>query len=98
MISLSNSALNEKLTMSTVKDDIFNEETRKRELGTTDSDESRALVLEGRSLRGRGQGRGHQKCTGRGRPKSQSSGRIFTCDFTVIRRDISKAIVQNIKH
>ena len=40
MVSLSNSAPNRKLTMSTIKDAIFNEEARSIEMGMTDSDES----------------------------------------------------------
>ena len=40
MISLGNSAPNEKLTMSMVKDALFNEEARKREMGTIDQSES----------------------------------------------------------
>ena len=40
--------------MSIVKDVIFNEEARRREMGLTDSDESQALVLEGIRERDRG--------------------------------------------
>ena len=39
MVSLSNSAPNEKLTMSMVKDALFNEEAWRREMGTKDNDE-----------------------------------------------------------
>ena len=46
VVFLSNSAPNEKLTMSMVMDALFNEEARRREMGTTDSDDSRALVSE----------------------------------------------------
>ncbi|GFS36321.1 hypothetical protein Acr_00g0045360 [Actinidia rufa] len=58
-----NSVPNGKLTMNMVKDVLFNEEARKREMGTTDSDELRALVSKGSRERGRGQGRGHQRET-----------------------------------
>ncbi|GFZ09248.1 hypothetical protein Acr_20g0010560 [Actinidia rufa] len=60
VVSLSNSAPNGKLTTSMVMDALFNEEPWRREMSTEDSDDSRALVLEGSRERGRGQGRGHQ--------------------------------------
>ncbi|GFY85303.1 hypothetical protein Acr_04g0000410 [Actinidia rufa] len=63
VISLSNSAPNEKLTMSMVMDALFNEEARGREIGSTDQSESQALVLEGSRERGRCQGRGHHRDT-----------------------------------
>ena len=46
MVSLSNSAQNGKLTTSMVMDTLFNEEARRREMGTADSDDSQALVSE----------------------------------------------------
>ncbi|GFZ18461.1 hydroxyproline-rich glycoprotein family protein [Actinidia rufa] len=49
-----NLAPNGKLTMSMVMDALFNEEARRREMGTTDQSESHALVLEGSRERGRG--------------------------------------------
>ena len=60
MISFSNSAHNEKLTMSTVKDAMFNEEARKRAMGMTGSDELRALVSKGCREKYRGQERGQR--------------------------------------
>ena len=66
--------------MSMVKDAIFNEESRKRETGTIDSDESLALVSQGSRERDRGQGRG-QRGTSRGQPRSQSRSRTFTCFY-----------------
>ncbi|GFZ08239.1 hypothetical protein Acr_20g0000470 [Actinidia rufa] len=61
VISLSNSAPNGKLTTSMVMDALFNEEARRREMGSTDQSESQALVSEGSRERGRGQGRGHHR-------------------------------------
>ena len=81
VVSLSNSALNGKLTTSMVIDILFNEEARRREMGTTDQSESQALVSEGSRERGRGQGRGHHRGTGRGRRRSQSRGRTFRCFY-----------------
>ncbi|GFS29603.1 hypothetical protein Acr_00g0007440 [Actinidia rufa] len=49
--------LNRKLTTSMVMDALFNEEARRREMGSTDQSESQALVSEGSRERGRGQGR-----------------------------------------
>ncbi|GFY90931.1 hypothetical protein Acr_07g0011270 [Actinidia rufa] len=63
VVSLSNSAPNGKLTTSMVMDALFNEEARRREMGSTDQSESQALVLEGSRERGRGQGRGHHRDT-----------------------------------
>ena len=68
VVSLSNSALNRKLTMSMVKDALLNEEARRREMGKTDSDESRALVSQRSRERGRDQS--HGRGTDRGRPRS----------------------------
>ncbi|GFY89069.1 hypothetical protein Acr_06g0010090 [Actinidia rufa] len=83
VVSLSNSAPNEKLTTSMVMDVLFNEEARRREMSTTDQSESQALVLEGSSERGRGKGRGHHKGTKKGQWRSQARGctiRCFYCD------------------
>ena len=74
MVSLNNSSPNRKLTMSMVKDALFNEEAWRREI---ESDESRTLVLEG----SRERGRSHQRCIGRGRPRSQSRSLTFTCFY-----------------
>lgn len=54
MVSLSNSAPNGKLTMSMVKDVLFNEEARRKEMGTTIHNGTQALVGKGR---GRSQGK-----------------------------------------
>ncbi|GFZ10796.1 hypothetical protein Acr_22g0001940 [Actinidia rufa] len=61
VVSLSNSALNRKLTTSMVIDAIFNEEARRRDIGTIDQSESQVLVSEGSWERGRGQGRCHHR-------------------------------------
>jgi len=52
VVSLSNSAPNGKLTMSMVMDALFNEEARRREMGSTDQSESQALVSKGSRKRG----------------------------------------------
>ena len=99
VVSLSNSAPNGKLTTSMVMDALFNEEARRREMGTTDQSESQALVSEGSRERGRGQGRGHHRGTGRGRRRSQSRGRTFRCFYCDqeghIKRDCPKYKAQN---
>ncbi|GFY90898.1 hypothetical protein Acr_07g0010940 [Actinidia rufa] len=77
VVSLSNSAQDGKLTMSTVKDALFNEEARKKEMGMTERSESQALISDG----SRERGRGHHRNNGRGRPRSQSRGRSFKCFF-----------------
>ncbi|GFZ21996.1 hypothetical protein Acr_29g0011580 [Actinidia rufa] len=53
VVSLSNSVPNGKLTTSMVMDALFNEEARRREMGSTDQSESQALVLERSRERGR---------------------------------------------
>ena len=99
VVSLSNSAPNGKLTTSMVMDALFNEEARRREMGTTDQSESQALVSEGSRERGRGQGRGHHRGTGRGRRRSQSRGRTFRCFYCDqeghIKRDCPKYKAQD---
>lgn len=59
VVSLSNSAPDGKLSMSIVKDALFNEEARRKEMGTDCEDESRALVSDGN--RGRSQMRGNRR-------------------------------------
>ena len=50
--------------MSVVKDILFNEKAWKREMGTTESDESRALVSEGkRSRLGKRSSKGYRQRT-----------------------------------
>ncbi|GFS33426.1 hypothetical protein Acr_00g0028390 [Actinidia rufa] len=99
VVSLSNSAPNGKLTTSMVMDALFNEETRRREMGSTDQSESQALVSEGSRERGRGQGRGHHRGTGKGRWRSQARGRTvrcFYCDHEGhIKRDCPKYKAQD---
>ena len=70
VVSLSNSAPNGKLTTSMVMDALFNEEARRREMGSIDQSESQALVSEGSRKRGRGQEKGHHRGTGKGRWRS----------------------------
>ena len=51
VVSLNNSALNGKLTISMVKNALFNEEVRRREMDTTNSDELQALISKGSKAR-----------------------------------------------
>ncbi|GFY87492.1 hypothetical protein Acr_05g0011310 [Actinidia rufa] len=53
VVSLSNSTQDGKLTMSTVKHALFNEEARKKEMGMTDRSESQALISDESRERGR---------------------------------------------
>ncbi|GFZ01897.1 hypothetical protein Acr_15g0005060 [Actinidia rufa] len=99
VVSLSNSAPNGKLTMSMVMDALFNEEARRREMGSTDQSESQALVSEGSKERGRGQRRGHHRSTEKGRWRSQTRGRIVRCFYCDqeghIKRDCLKYKAQD---
>ena len=52
--------------MSIFKDALFNEEAQRREMGTANSDNSRALVSKG----SRERDQSHQRGTGRVRPRS----------------------------
>ena len=75
VVSLSNSAPNGKLTMSLVKDALFNEEVRRKDMSTN---QSHALVTENRGRQQRSsRGRGRQQENGRsnGRGRSMSRGR-----------------------
>ncbi|GFZ02195.1 metallopeptidase M24 family protein [Actinidia rufa] len=67
VVSLSNFGQDGKLTMSTVKDALFNEETRKKDMGMTNQSESQALISDG----SRERGRGHHRSNGRGRPRDK---------------------------
>ncbi|GFZ06608.1 hypothetical protein Acr_18g0007780 [Actinidia rufa] len=97
--SLSNSAPNGKLTTSMVMNALFNEEARRREMGSTDQSESQALVSEGSRERGRGQGRGHHRGTEKGRWRSQARGRTVRCFYCDqeghIKRDCPKYKAQD---
>ncbi|GFZ11016.1 hypothetical protein Acr_22g0004140 [Actinidia rufa] len=99
VVSLSNSAPNGKLTTSMVMDALFNEEARRREMGSTDQSESQALVSEGSRERGRGQGRGHHRGTEKGRWRSQARGRTVRCFYCDqeghIKRDCPKYKAQD---
>ncbi|KAF7149048.1 hypothetical protein RHSIM_Rhsim03G0193900 [Rhododendron simsii] len=79
VVSLSNSAPDGKLSMSIVKDALFNEEARRKEMGTDCEDESRALVSDGN--RGRNQTRGNRRGGGsRSRPRGGTPiPGSFTC-------------------
>ncbi|GFS36195.1 plant UBX domain-containing protein 2 [Actinidia rufa] len=99
VVSLSNSTPNGKLTTSMVMDALFNEEARRREMGSTDQSESQALVSEGSRERGRGQGRGHHRGTEKGRWRSQARGRTVRCFYCDqeghIKRDCPKYKAQD---
>ncbi|GFZ04844.1 hypothetical protein Acr_17g0004160 [Actinidia rufa] len=82
-----NSAPNGKLTTSMVMDALFNEEARRREMGSTDQSESQALVSEGSRERGQGQGRGHHRGTGKGRWRSQARGRTVSYVLLAASKD-----------
>ena len=60
MVSLSNSATNGVLQLAMVKDNLFNEETRRKDMG---KDNTQALVTEnkGRSETRNSKGRGNSK-------------------------------------
>lgn len=73
VVSLSNSAPDGKLTMNMVSDALFNEEARRKEMGTSNYDGTQALVVDGR---GRSQERGHGSSN---RGRSSSRGHSFTC-------------------
>ncbi|XP_048323873.2 retrovirus-related Pol polyprotein from transposon TNT 1-94 [Ziziphus jujuba] len=78
VVSLSNSAPNGKLTMAMVKDALFNEEARRKDIGM---DQSHALVTErGRQQRGgRDRGRGRSKSRGRSTDGRKSSYKCYHC-------------------
>ncbi|GFY86964.1 hypothetical protein Acr_05g0006030 [Actinidia rufa] len=82
-----------------VMDALFNEEARRREMGSTDQSESQALVSEGSRERGRGQGRGHHRGTEKGRWRSQARGRTVRCFYCDqeghIKRDCPKYKAQD---
>lgn len=69
VVSLSNSAPDGKLTISMVKDALFNEEARRKDMGTN---QTHALVTE---HRGRQQGKQQRSNRGKGRGMSRSRGR-----------------------
>lgn len=80
VITLSNSAPEGKVTMSMVKDALFNEEARRKEMGTANTDvDSHVYVAENRgrsSSRSRG-----KRWNGRGRSKSRDrSFKCYYCD------------------
>ncbi|GFS37164.1 remorin family protein [Actinidia rufa] len=90
---------NGKLTTSMVMDALFNEETRRREMVSTDQSESQALVSEENRERSRSQGRGHHKGTEKGRWRSQTRGRTVRCFYCHqeehIKRDCPKHKAQD---
>ena len=79
VVSLSNSAPNGKLTMSMVKDALFNEETRRKDIG---SDQSHALVTEKRGRQREGnqsRWRGRSKSRGRSTDGRKPTYRCYHC-------------------
>ena len=73
VVSLGNSALNGKLTMELVKDALFSEEARRKEMETYDHSGSQALITE--------RGRGSSWNNGRGQGKSKGEGRKIICFY-----------------
>jgi transposase InsO family protein len=69
VVSLSNSAPNGVLQLAMVKDSLFNEETRRKDMG---KDDAQALVTENR---GRSKGR-NSKGRGKSRSQSQTKGKV----------------------
>ena len=67
VVSLSNTVQEGKLTMSMVTDAMYNEETRRKDLG---GDQSHALITENK-----GRGRGRSKSRGRSRGRFQDRGK-----------------------
>ncbi|GFY96636.1 hypothetical protein Acr_11g0009420 [Actinidia rufa] len=97
-VDLYNSVLNGKLITSMVMDALFNEEAQRKEIGTIDQSESQALVFEGK-----------QEKRSRSRKriitwvlKQDNGGHkrevALLGAFIVIRRGISRGIVQGIQH
>ncbi|VFQ93631.1 unnamed protein product [Cuscuta campestris] len=75
VVSLSNSALEGKLTMDVVKSSLLNEEARRRDLSSSSySDQAHVDEVEGR-----GRHR-HRDFESRGRSKSRSEVKCFYCD------------------
>ena len=75
VVSFSNSAPNGVLQLAMVKDSLFNEETRRKDMG---KDNAQALVTENR---GRSRGR-NSKGRGKSRSQSQTKRKVqcFYCD------------------
>ncbi|GFZ09180.1 cytochrome P450, family 716, subfamily A, polypeptide 1 [Actinidia rufa] len=94
VVSLSNSAPNGKLTTSMVMDALFNEEARRREMGSIDQSESQALVSEGSKEKRPRSRKGHHRGTRKGRWRSQARGRTVRCFYCNqeghIKRDCPK--------
>ncbi|CAH9105075.1 unnamed protein product [Cuscuta epithymum] len=72
VVTLSNSAPDGKLTMSVVKDALFNEEARRKDMTT---DETHALVTENR-----GRSQGKQQRNSRGKWQSRGKSRVRSSD------------------
>ncbi len=75
VVSLSNSTPNGVLQLAMVKDSLFNEETRRKDMA---KDDAQALVTENK---GRSKGR-NSKGSGKSRSQSQTKGKVkcFYCD------------------
>ncbi|KAF7149825.1 hypothetical protein RHSIM_Rhsim02G0089300 [Rhododendron simsii] len=80
VVSLSNSAPDGKLTTTLVKDALFNEEARRKEMGTDYDDGSRALATDGN--RGRSPGRGNKNRRGGGSRSRPRGGTLILGSFT----------------
>ncbi|CAH9079859.1 unnamed protein product [Cuscuta europaea] len=91
VVTLSNSAPNGKLTMSVVKDALFNEEARRKDMST---DQTHALVTENR---GRSQGKQQRNSRGKWQSRGKSRGRSsdgrkpsYTCHHCGIEGHMKK--------
>ncbi|GFS41799.1 hypothetical protein Acr_00g0076500 [Actinidia rufa] len=84
---------NGKLTTSMVIDALFNEEARRREMGSTDQSELQTIISKGSRKRGRGQGRGHHRGTRKGRWRSQARGRTVSSATAVMVVDKSDVLL-----
>ncbi|CAH9062481.1 unnamed protein product [Cuscuta epithymum] len=91
VVTLSNSAPDGKLTMSVVKDALFNEEARRKDMST---DETHALVTENR---GRSQGKQQRNSRGKWQSRGKSRGRSsdgrkpsYTCHHCGIEGHMKK--------
>lgn len=91
VVTLSNSAPDGKLTMSVVKDALFNEEARRKDMST---DETHALVTENR---GRSQGKQQRNNRGKWQNRGKSRGRSsdgrkpsYTCHHCGVERHMKK--------
>ena len=97
VVSLSNSAPNGVITVNRVKDNIFNEETRRKELAISYNTEALVIEKQGRSKnRKPSSNYNHEKS--RGKSKSRKEIKCFYCGKPRhIKRDCRKFIKEQFK-